>query len=401
MKQSLFKISLVAVLAMVSATGFYCVAQKKGTSQAGVSPLEWSVRMSESVMQRNDSLVKSTRTPNKWQYDIAWLAGSIARLSDATGDDKYFRYMKTYMDYYVNPDGTARYYTLEEYNLDRIRPAVNLFALWRKTGDDRYKTTLQNHIQQLKTHPRTSEGGFWHKKIYPHQMWLDGLFMASPFMAQYGAEFNESVWFDEVVRQITLVYRHTLDPKTGLLYHGWDESREQGWSNPETGQSPNFWSRAIGWYVVAIVDILDFLPADHPGRPELIGILNCVSEALLKVRDPESQLWYQVTDAGSRKGNYLEASGSGMFMYAFIKGAQKGYLPAKYLDEGKKTYQGMIKRLINIDENGLVNLEQTCGGAGLGGDRDGSFDYYISETIVQNDSKGMAAFILTGLLLNK
>ncbi len=395
MKQQL----LIILCFFIQFAAFSSNEKQYNTFSTNFSPSEWSIRMAESVMIRHDSLIKSTRSPNKWQYDIAWLAGSIAQLSDETGDDKYFNYMKTYMDYYVNPDGTARYYTLEEYNLDRIRPAVNLFALWHKTGDDKYKTTIQNHIQQLKTHPRTSEGGYWHKKIYPNQMWLDGLFMASPFMAQYGAEFNEPIWFDEAVRQITLVYKHTLDPKTGLLYHGWDESWKQSWSNPETGQSPNFWSRAIGWYMMTIVDVLDFLPEDHPGRPEIIDILNQVSESLLKVRDPESYLWHQVTDAGNREGNYLEASGSGMFAYAFAKGAIKGYLPSKYLDEAKKSYQGIVTRLINIDDNGLVNLEQTCGGAGLGGDRDGSFEYYISERIVQNDSKGMAAFILTGLLL--
>ena len=393
------KVTLIIAVATLTVSGCSFVSRKNSASNPDTSPREWSIRMAESVMERHDSLVKSTRTPNKWQYDIAWLAGSIAQLSDETGDDNYFRYMKTYMDYYVDPDGTARYYTLEEYNLDRIRPAVNLFTLWHKTGEEKYKTAIQNHIQQLKTHPRTSDGGYWHKKIYPHQMWLDGIFMASPFMAQYGAEFNEPVWLDEAVRQITLVYQHTLDPKTGLLYHGWDESREQGWSNPETGQSPNFWSRAIGWYMMAMVDVLDYLPADHPGRPEVISILNNVSEALLKVRDPESHLWYQVTDAGDREGNYLEASGSGMFMYSFAKGALKEYLPSKYLEEANKTYQGMVSHLINLDESGLVNLEQTCGGAGLGGDRDGSFQYYVSEKIVRNDSKGVAAFILTGLLL--
>lgn len=367
---------------------------------SNITPLEWSVRMSESIIARHDSLIKSTHSPNKWQYDIAWLAGAIAQLSDKTGNDKYFQYMKTYMDYYINPDGTARYYAREEYNLDRIRPAINLFQLWHKTGDYKYKTALQNHIQQLKTHPRTSEGGFWHKKIYPHQMWLDGLFMASPFMAQYGAEFNEPIWYDEAIHQITLVYQHTLDPKTGLLYHGWDESRQQNWSNRQTGQSPNFWSRAMGWYTMTIVDVLDFIPYNHPGRAEIIDILKKTSDALLKVRDPTSHLWYQVSDAGNRKGNYLEASGSGMFAYSFAKGAINGYLPKSFLKEAEATYQGIISRLINIDNNGLINLEQTCGGAGLGGDRDGSFNYYISEKTTQNDSKGMAAFILTGLMLN-
>ena len=387
----IFSVTLVAFLATNCR-----VSQKTETT-----PLNWSVRMADSEIARYDPLITSTSTPNKWQYDIAWLAGSIGKLSDETGDDKYFQYMKTYMDYYINPDGTARYYELEEYNLDRIRPAVNLFPLWHKTGDNKYKTTIQNHIQQLKTHPRTSEGGFWHKQIYPYQMWLDGLFMATPFMVQYGAEFNEPEWFDEAAHQITLIYRHTLCPKTGLLYHAWDESREQRWSNPETGQSPHFWSRAMGWYLMAIVDALDFFPDNHPDRQSMIDILNNVSAALLKVRDPENNLWYQVTDAGDREGNYLEASGSGMFAYVFAKGALKGYLPSSYFDEAKKTHQGIVNHLITIDDKGLVNLEKTCGGAGLGGNpyRDGSYEYYINEKIRQNDTKGVAAFIMTGIIL--
>jgi unsaturated rhamnogalacturonyl hydrolase len=396
------RIILFVIVATLMTVSCGKVSQKSRISNADISPLEWSIQIAESEIARHDSLIKSTGSPNKWQYDIALLAGTIAQLSDVTGDDKYFNYMKTYMDYYVNPDGTARYYTLEEYSLDRIRPAVNLFTLWHKTGDDRYKTAIQNHIKQLETHPRTSDGGYWHKKIYPYQMWLDGLFMAMPFAAQYGAEFNEPKWFDKAVHQITLVYKHTLDSKTRLLYHAWDENCEQRWSNPKTGQSPHFWSRAMGWYLMSMVDVLDFLPVDHPGRPEVIDILNKVSEALLKVRDPESNLWYQVTNAVDREGNYLEASGLAMFAYTFAKSIQKGYLPPKYLDEVRKTYQGIVIHLINIDEDDLINLEQTCGGCGLGSNsyRDGSIEYYITETIVQNDTKGVAPFILTGILLN-
>ncbi|MDR1672373.1 MAG: glycoside hydrolase family 88 protein [Bacteroidales bacterium] len=367
------------------------------------SPLQWAVAMADSEMGRYDTLTKSTSTPNKWQYDIAFLAGAIGALTDVTGDEKYFAYLKTYMDYYVDPYGVARFYSMEEYNLDRIRPAVNLFALWHKTGDNRYRTAIQNHIRQMETHPRTSDSGYWHKKIYPYQMWLDGIFMASPFMAQYGAEFNDPTWTDEAARQIILCYRHTLDEKTGLLYHAWDESREQKWSNPQTGQSPHFWSRAIGWYMMAIVDVLDFLPEDHPERQQVIAILNNVAGALLNVRDDETKLWYQITDMGGREGNYLEASGSAMFACTFAKGAKKGYLPDTYLAEAEKTYHGILTHLINITADGTVNLEKTCGGAGLGGNpyRDGSFEYYATEKIRQNDPKGMAPFILLCIWLNQ
>jgi beta-galactosidase len=352
--------------------------------------------VADSEIARHDTLIRATSTPNKWAYDLGFLAYAINALTDVTGDEKYFNYVKTYMDYYINPDGTPRYYKREEYSLERLCPGLNLFSLWHKTGDEKYKICIRNLIEQLKTHPRTSDSCYWHKKIYPYQMWLDGIYVTSPFMVQYAAEFNEPIWFDEAARQITRCYQHTLDKKTGLLFHAWDESREQKWSDPQTGQSPHFWSRAIGWYMMALVDVLEFLPENHSERQHILTILNDEAAALLRVRDNKTALWYQVPDLPNREGNYLEESGSAMFAYSFAKGAKKGYLPASYLDEAKKTYQGIVDNMINTDEKGLVNIEQICAGAGLGGNpyRNGSFEYYVTEKIKQNDAKGVAPFIL-------
>ena len=234
-------------------------------------------------------------------------------------------------------------------------------------------------------------------------MWLDGIYMACPFMAEYAREFNDPVWFDEATKQIILAYTHTFDPKTGLLYHAWDASKLEKWSNPQTGQSPHFWSRSMGWYCMAIVDVLDYLPENHPQRAKLLIILNNVCKALLKVQDTESGLWYQVPDMGEKEGNYLEGSGSAMFVYTFAKGVQKGYLSVEYADAARKAYKGIIDKLIEKDASGRVAFTHICGSCGLGGNpyRDGSYKYYITEKIVTNDPKGVAPFILASLELTK
>jgi unsaturated rhamnogalacturonyl hydrolase len=234
-------------------------------------------------------------------------------------------------------------------------------------------------------------------------MWLDGLYMASPFLAKYAQMFDKNEWFDEVAFQLQLVYEKTLDPETGLLYHAWDESREQLWCNPETGQSKHFWSRATGWYMMALVDVPDYLPENHPERGKIIDLLNKLSEALLKVRDEETGLWYQVLDMGGREGNYVEASGSAMFIYAFAKGVKNGYLPEKYLQIAEDTFDSLIENLVIQDEDGYPTLTNTCGACGLGGNpyRMGDYEYYISEKQIDNDQKGVAPVILAAVELKR
>jgi unsaturated rhamnogalacturonyl hydrolase len=230
-------------------------------------------------------------------------------------------------------------------------------------------------------------------------MWLDGIYMAGPFYAQFGRIFDEPSAFDNVAHQILLIEEHTRDPSTGLLYHAWDESKQQRWANPETGCSPHFWGRAMGWYAMALVDVLDYFPEDHPRRDAIIAIFGRMIEALARVQDEASGLWYQVLDQGRRAGNYLEASASCMFVYAIAKGVRKGYLPPDYLAVARKGYQGIVRDLITVDEQGLVTLEGICSVAGLGGNpyRDGSFEYYVSEKVVPNDYKGVGPFILASL----
>lgn len=228
--------------------------------------------------------------------------------------------------------------------------------------------------------------------------------MGAPFLAQYAKTFNEPALFDDVINQFVWMEKHARDEKTGLLYHGWDESRQQKWSDPETGRSPAFWGRAMGWYAMALVDALDFIPLEHPRRRELIAILQRLTEAITKVQDPKSGVWWQVVDQGGREGNYLEASASAMFTYALLKATRLGSIDANYRDAGRRAYQGMLRQFIEVDQDGLVNMNHVCEVAGLGGDpekgeryRSGTYDYYVNEKIRSNDPKGVGPFIFASL----
>jgi len=277
-----------------------------------------------------------------------------------------------------------------------------LFDLYENTKDERYLTAIKQLRDQLKTHPRTSEGGFWHKKRYPHQMWLDGLYMGAPFYAQYAAHFNQPELFDDVVKQFVLVHKYTYNPATGLNYHGWDESKEQKWADPKTGCSPHYWGRAEGWYAMALVDVLDYLPQNHSGRAKIIEILNQVSAGIKKHQDPKTGLWYQVLDQGNREGNYLEATGSSMFTYSLLKAVRKGYISKDYKTVALKAYSGILENLIKNNSDGTISLTKCCSVAGLGGNpyRDGSYEYYIKEPVRDNDPKGVGPFIMASLEMN-
>lgn len=363
------------------------------------------IRMADSEIQRNTEpwMIDFSKAP-KWNYTHGLVLMAMEQVSDKTGDMKYYDYAKAYVDTMIMDNGNKiRTYKPEEYNIDRINPGRALFPIYDKTNEDKYKNALYLLRSQMLTHPRTTEGGFWHKQVYPHQMWLDGIYMASPFLAEFGKRFDEPELFDDVARQIILIAEKTYDQPTGLYYHGWDESREQAWSNPDTGKSPNFWSRSIGWYAMAMVDALDFIPENHPQRGEIITIIKNLSASLEKFRDTDTGMWYQVTDKVGAEGNYLESTGSIMFIYLWVKGAQKGYLDASYLQKGKIAYDQFMKRFIRHEEDGTMTVTDCCAVAGLGGKeyRDGSYEYYISEPVRDNDPKATGPFILVSLLLDK
>ncbi len=351
----------------------------------------WSKRTADSVMKRHPLLT------NKWHYEPGVILSALQQVWLQTHEDRTFEYIRRNMDEFILPDGRIRTYQLEEYNLDQINQGKLLFWLYRTTGNEAYKKAAYLLRKQLATHPRTREGGFWHKLIYPHQLWLDGVYMAGPFCAEFARTFDEPELFDDVVGEILLVEAHARDPKTGLLYHAWDESRNQIWADPETGCSPNFWGRAVGWYLMALVDVLDFLPETHPRRKNVISALQRTVEAMVKVQDPETGLWYQVLDQGHRAGNYREASVSCMTVYAIAKAVRQGHIATDTLAAARRGYQGILDRFVEVDNHGLVFLHWVCSVAGLSRDRDGSFEYYLSEKITTNDYKGVGPFIMASV----
>lgn len=365
----------------------------------------WSVRIGNSLLAifPNEVAYPSIPKSKHWDYERGAVLQGVWQLYKATGKEKYFGYVKKNIDQFVGEDGLIKTYNYSAFNIDNIATGRQLLALYKTTGDIKYKIAADTLRKQLANHPRTNEGGFWHKKIYPYQMWLDGLYMAEPFYAEYAQMFNEPSAYDDITNQFIYIEAHTRDQVTGLLYHAWDESKKQKWADSVTGRSPHFWGRAMGWYAWALVDVLDYIPESHPKRAELIAILQRLSSALIKYREPQSGLWYQIIDQANRTGNYLESSASCMFVYAFAKGANEGYLDKSYYTVAQQSFKGIIDSMVTIDDKGVVSLHHTCQGAGLGGNpyRDGSYDYYISEKQRTDDFKALGPFILAALELEK
>lgn len=380
-----------------------CSAQIEQENRTKASENPWSIRMADPFMKRYPGTISYPEESRKgyWTYEQGVMLEAIRRMWMATGDEKYFSYIKKNIDQFVAEDGSIRTYEYDTFNLDNIAPGRLLLMLYQNTHAEKYRQAADKLRKQLENQPRTHEGGFWHKKVYPYQMWLDGVYMAEPFYAEYALMLKEPLSFDDVANQIILLEKHTRDAQTGLLYHAWDESKMQKWANPVTGCSPNFWGRAMGWYAMGVVDVLDFLPQDHPKRDQIIKILQRLSEALVKYQDTSTGLWYQVVDQGNREGNYFEASASCMFAYVFAKGAKKSYLDNKFRAIAEKAFDGVVKELVTIGEDGSVSLHQTCQSAGLGGNpyRDGSYEYYIREPWRTNDFKGIGPFIFAALEL--
>ena len=349
----------------------------------------WSLWMADTVLE------KFTRLGEQWSYGQGVLCKGLEMIYEETGDKKYFDYIKNYADAFVLEDGTIRNYQMEEYNLDHINNGKVLLYLYKATGEAKYLEAAGHLRRQLEGHPRTSDGGFWHKKMYPWQMWLDGLYMAEPFYAEYIREVEQTGDYSDVLHQFELIERHSRDPKTHLLYHGWDDKRESFWADKETGCSAHFWGRSIGWYACAMVDVLDYLE-DEKDRKLMTGFVKDLAEGLLKVQSPENGLWYQVMDQRERFGNYPESSCSCMFVYFLLKSVRLGYIGREYLQAAKRGFLGIIGTFIEVDPDGLLNLRDTVFVSGLGGDhiRDGSYDYYISEPKQTNNMLGVGAFLM-------
>jgi unsaturated rhamnogalacturonyl hydrolase len=371
----------------------------------GATPLQWSVRMADSEMvRRGDSLAWKNGGTAKWDYTAGLFTLALLKLSESVPDARYVAFATNAIGSFISENGSIHGYKVEEYQLDALNSGKTALLLWQLTGDKRYENCARLLRRQLDSQPRTGDGGFWHKQHYTNQMWLDGLYMGAPFYAECTERFNSPKDFDDVAKQFRLIDEYLYDAKSGLFYHGWDSAKIQSWVNPITGASSNFWGRAVGWYAMACVDVLDFLPANHPARKQIIAELKKVSGGIVKWQDADSGLWWQVMDQGKRKGNYLEATASAMFVYALAKGVNRGYLSRDYVPAIFKSYNGIITRLVKTDGD-KISIEQCCQVAGLGNFsgkiRDGSFNYYISEPVVENDLKGVGPFILAGIEVQK
>jgi unsaturated rhamnogalacturonyl hydrolase len=335
---------------------------------------------------------------------------SLLKLNEQIPDARFVKFSEEKIGSLIVTNGFVRGYKQSEYQLDALNPGKTALVLFESATnpDVLYLHACDHLVTQLGNQPRTFDGGFWHKQRYTNQMWLDGIYMAAPFYAAMGHYFiTPNQAYDDVAKQIRLIDQHTYDAKSGLNYHGWDAAKIQSWANPATGCSSNFWGRAEGWYAMALVDVLDFIPTNHPARAEIIATLQKTAKGIVKWQDAKTGLWWQVMDAGNRKGNYLEATASAMFVYALAKGVNHGYLSRDLIPAIERGYAGIITNLITDDGGGKWSLTQCCSVAGLGGSpsnghyRSGSFDYYISEPIVKNDLKGVGPFILAGIEMEK
>ncbi len=335
--------------------------------------------------------------PNKWNYIDGCMITALLRMYEITGIRKYLDFSDGFVSAFVNEDGTVGTYSVDEYNLDNVRPACNLFTLYDLTGKEKYRKAMDTVRSQLDTMPRTNEGNFWHKKIYPYQVWLDGMYMAQPFYVEYEKRFNKMSGCIDSYKQFQNVRRLMRDEETGLYYHGYDESREMYWADKETGCSPNFWLRATGWFMASLVDTAEAMGEQlYNEYRTLQDMLKELADSLLKYMDKESHMFYQVIDKKDAQGNYLETSGSALIAYALLKGVRLGYLPKRYADIAEEIFYGITDRYLSKNEDGTPKLGGICLVAGLGGEqhRDGSLEYYFSEPVVENDAKGTAPLLL-------
>jgi unsaturated rhamnogalacturonyl hydrolase len=335
--------------------------------------------------------------PAHWNYIDGCMMTSLLELYHETQDPKYLNFVKTFIDYYVYEDGTIRGYQIENFSTDDICESRVLFDLYEIFKEEKYLKAIELTYTHIKKQPRTKEGNFWHKKIYPNQVWLDGLFMAQPFYTRYETLRNQKRNYQDITNQFQNVRNLMFHPLKKLYYHGYDSSKSIFWADPVTGLSKNFWLRAMGWYVVAIVDVMSYMDDESVKTSFFSPLLKEIVDGLLSYQDPASKLFYQVVDLKDEPGNYVEASGSALFAYAILKGVRLGLFDVSYVAFGLEIFDGITKTYLT-EKDGDLNLGGICLVAGLGPEnnlrRDGSFAYYISEPIVENDAKGVAPLIM-------
>lgn len=334
-----------------------------------------------------------------WNYIDGCMILALLEIYQTTGEEKYYEFANAFIDHRVREDGSISGYSVDEYNLDNVNAGKTLFALYDINGKEKYRRAIDLIYSQVQTQPRTAEGNFWHKKIYPNQVWLDGMYMAQPFYMEYETRFNGKKNYEDIFGQFHNVIEHMRDPKTGLYYHGYDASRTVFWCDKETGLSQNFWLRALGWYSMALLDTLDKCEVCRECEEEYEYLKQAfvdLTDSMLKLQN-ESGLWYQLPALGGKEPNYLETSGSAIMAYSLLKGVRLGFLPENYRVYGLKAFRGICNAYLK-EKNGQLSLGGICLVAGLGPAdnprRDGSFAYYMSEPVVEDDAKGVGPLLL-------
>lgn len=398
------KISIILAAAFLTACGVQKPLAGDAVSER-TEPLSAAVVRSEMERFPEATWLDGLEGRLKWNYTTGLELKAFLDVycHSERGEESVLDYVKTWYDAAVNENGEIYGYKKSNFSTDHVCPGRTLFPLYDLTGDPRYRKAMDVLYDQLLEQPRTPEGGFWHKQVYPNQMWLDGLYMAQPFYAEYTARYvtdpaQRQRSFDDIVHQFETVYHYTYDVETGLLRHAWDASHEMFWCDPATGRSAHAWGRALGWYCMALVDVIEILP-EGEGRASLAALLQDLYDVLPRYADPETGMWYQVLDQPGREGNYVEATASAMFVYAWLKGIRLGVLDGQDgLDEARAAYDALLRTFVT-EEDGLVTLHRCCEVAGLGGkqNRSGDYDYYINERVRDNDPKGIGPLIWAAL----
>jgi unsaturated rhamnogalacturonyl hydrolase len=354
------------------------------------APPKWGVAFADLVMARWPDPTAIDPDKNGWEYNTGIVLFGMSKVYEQTRDPRYLAYIRRWVDAYVNDQGQLGWDQERSHNLDYIQPGMLILFLYEQTGAEKYRKAAATVRAAIDKVPRNAEGGFWHKGIHPNEMWIDGIYMGQPFLVRYGKLFGDAAFCnDTAVFQATLVAKHAFDERTGLLFHAWDQDRNAKWANPRTGVSPEIWSRGMGWYVMALVDVLEVLPAAHPGRPKLLDLLRRNAEGLRNVQDPKTGLWFQVLDKGDRPDNWIEVSSSGMFTYALRKAVRLGYIDASYAAVADRAWKG-LPAFIERDGQGRPVVTSVVKGMDVQADYAG----YLGIPRLRNSTHGLMSMQL-------
>ena len=347
----------------------------------------WGVRFADLILTRWPDPATIDPNRNGWEYNTGIVLFKMTKTYERTQDPRYLDYIRRWVDGYVDEQGRLGWDQTRTHNLDYIQPGMLILFLYEQTGAEKYRIAARAVREAFDKIPRNADGGFWHKGIYPNEMWIDGIYMGEPFLVRYGKLFGDAAFCnDTAVAQATLVAEHAFDKKTGLLFHAWDQDKNAAWADPTTGVSPILWSRGMGWYVMAMVDILEILPKEHPGYPRLLALLKENARGLKATQDPKTGLWFQVLDQGDRAGNWIETSSSGMFIYALKKAVDLGLIDREYLAVAERAWQG-LPAFIETDASGQPVFTGAVQGMGVQKD----FAGYVAVPRLRNSTHGLMA----------